>query len=87
MLSFFMPHLLQAQSIPSNPNQMENGKRQGKWTILLNEKKSKVDSLQYATYYRLITYHDGKPVGITRDYYLNGKLQMQGKHISEGLFH
>ncbi|SFF44493.1 toxin-antitoxin system YwqK family antitoxin [Thermoflexibacter ruber] len=84
LYSFQIPDLL-AQSIPSSPNQMENGKRQGKWTLLLDEKKSRVDSLQYATYYRLITYQDGKPVGITQDYYLSGKLQMQGKLISEGL--
>lgn len=70
---------------PTTPNLTENGKRQGKWTIFLSEKKGKVDSLKNATYYRLITYQDGKPTGITQDYYLNGKVQMQGKLISEGL--
>jgi len=86
MMDFYIHSTFaQNQSIPQNPNLTENGKRQGKWTILLNEKKGKVDSLQYATYYRLITYQDGKPVGITQDYYLSGKLQMQGKLVSEGL--
>jgi hypothetical protein len=36
---------------PVNPNLTENGKRQGKWTILLNAKKGKVDSVKNATYY------------------------------------
>ncbi|TAH20563.1 MAG: CHAT domain-containing protein [Cytophagales bacterium] len=85
LLLFVSSQTTYAQSIPQNPNQVENGKRQGRWTILLNEKKSKVDSIKKATYYRILTYQDGKPTGITQDYYLNGKLQMQGKLIAEGL--
>jgi CHAT domain-containing protein/Flp pilus assembly protein TadD len=82
LYSFQIPHL---QAQPQNPNLTENGKRQGAWTILLNAKKGKVDSVKNATYYRLITYRDGKPTGITIDYYLNGKRQMQGKLLAEGL--
>jgi hypothetical protein len=42
MMDFYIHSTFaQNQSIPQNPNLTENGKRQGKWTILLNEKKAK----------------------------------------------
>jgi CHAT domain-containing protein/tetratricopeptide (TPR) repeat protein len=75
----------QVQSIPQNPNAVENGKKQGRWTLLLSEKKSKVSEIAYAKYYRLIEYKDDQPVGIVKDYYLDGQLQMEGVLLVEGL--
>jgi len=86
LLLFVSSQTTHAQSIPKNPNKTENGKRQGKWTMLLNEKKNKVDSLKNATFYRILTYKDDKPTGITEDYYLDGKLQMRANLVADRPF-
>jgi CHAT domain-containing protein/tetratricopeptide (TPR) repeat protein len=67
-----------AQNIPQNPNKMDKkGLRQGKWTICYNEDWSIVSDCKSATYYRLLTYKNDKPIGKVRDYFLSGKVQME----------
>jgi CHAT domain-containing protein len=72
------------QNIPQNPNKIDkDNQRQGKWTILYDQYKQITSNKEKATYYRLIIYENGKPKGLTKEYYLNGKLKMVGNLISE----
>jgi antitoxin component YwqK of YwqJK toxin-antitoxin module len=36
-----------------------------------------------AKYYRLANYEDGKPIGLVKDYFMDGTLQFEGEMISE----
>jgi CHAT domain-containing protein/tetratricopeptide (TPR) repeat protein len=76
---FFLTSLyLQAQTIPSNPNQTDKkGLRQGKWTILYDKDWNIIQESANAQFYRLITYKDDKPIGKVYDMYANGKIQME----------
>lgn len=59
-----------------------NGKREGKWTILLDRDKEETLSSSDAAYIRKISYQNGKPTGIVRDYfYPSNQLQWDGKLI------
>jgi CHAT domain-containing protein/tetratricopeptide (TPR) repeat protein len=67
-----------AQNIPQNSNKTDRkGLRQGKWTITFNKDWAETKLKDSIAYYRLITYKDDKPQGITRDYYLSGKVQWE----------
>ncbi len=72
-----------AQKIPSNLNQTTEGKRNGKWTILLDAGWKEISDVQQARYYRVIEYQLGKPIGRVRDYHSNGLLQWEGQLLSE----
>lgn len=66
--------------IPQSPNKINsNGNKEGVWTILFTEKWKETTIPDSIKYYRLITFQDGKPSGIVRDYYLSGKIQWEGK--------
>ncbi|MCX6268883.1 MAG: hypothetical protein NTW16_16275 [Bacteroidetes bacterium] len=66
--------------IPQSPNKINsNGRRDGVWTILYNEDWKVPQKGDTAMYYRIITFLDGKPDGVIRDYYLSGKIQWEGK--------
>ena len=70
--------------IPKSPNSYnQNGKKEGKWTILFDENWNQLDNESNAHYYRIIEYHDGKPDGLVRDFYLSGNLQWEGNLRSE----
>lgn len=57
-----------------------NGKREGKWTIMLDRDKEETLNSTDAAYIRKISYQNGKPTGIVRDYfYPSNKLQWDGK--------
>lgn len=71
-------------NIPSNPNKFNTkGQRTGTWTTLNDKNWKETTNQDSAFYYRIITYDQGKPVGVVKDYYLNGNLQWQGKLVSE----
>jgi len=57
-------------------NQLVNGVKEGKWIEYLKFKKdSQVEAKsKHAPFYRLTIYKAGKPEGIMREYYKNGKL-------------
>lgn len=73
------------QPVPQHPNQTDRaGKKQGKWTYLLDKNDEPTLNKDSARYYRVIEYKDNVPVGLTRDYYFpSGVLQFEGKLISE----
>ncbi|OGU96014.1 MAG: hypothetical protein A2475_02605 [Ignavibacteria bacterium RIFOXYC2_FULL_35_21] len=70
--------------ILKSPNKIrDNGKKEGKWTILFDKDwKSIADSTQ-AEFYRIINYKDGKPEGIVTDYYITGEMQGECKLFSD----
>src|SRR3989339_345341 len=91
VISFFIFNLcmlftLTAQNhiILKSPNKIrDNGKKEGKWTILFDKDwKSIADSTQ-AEFYRIINYKDGKPEGIVTDYYITGEMQGECKLFSD----
>lgn len=66
------------------PNCTQNGIRQGAWTLYLDRDKEEVQQEQDAAYIRKITYQNGRPTGLVRDYYANTNvLQWDGKLVSE----
>lgn len=73
----------QSFSQPANPNRMSDGKRQGKWTILVDKDWNEIPTKSGAAYYRIIDYKDGKPQGVSRDYTISGQLQWEGQLISD----
>ncbi|MCZ8353350.1 MAG: CHAT domain-containing protein [Cyclobacteriaceae bacterium] len=79
----FVSIVLPAQTIPQHPNKTENGLRQGNWAIWYDKDWNETKNKDSVAFYRLIEYKDDIPVGLTSDYYSNGKLQMQGKLLAE----
>ncbi len=73
-----------ANEFPAAPNKTNsNGTRVGKWVRFLDEQSNAVPR-EKAVYYRVVTYdNNGKPEGITRDYYMNGTLQCEFMLVSE----
>ncbi len=70
--------------IPQSPNNRNaEGLRDGHWTLLFDEQWRAVTDPHKAKYYRLISYDAGKPVGVTRDFYMSGKPAEEGELISE----
>ena len=72
-----------AQKIPSNSNQVNAGKRNGKWTITFDANWKEINDASQAVYYRLIEYQQGKPVGKVRDFHSKGLLQWEGQLLSD----
>ena len=68
---------LSAQSIPDNPNLSDSLGRQGAWTILYDEHWNEIASTDEAFFYRIINYQDNLPIGIVKDYFISGKIQME----------
>lgn len=66
--------------IPKSPNRVDSlGRKVGEWTILYNEKWKETTNKDSIKYYRKINYVKGKPFGYVKDYFLSGKIQMEGK--------
>jgi len=78
-----LAHAIVAQNIPGNPNKLENGQRQGKWTLVFDKDWKEISTSANAAYYRIIEYQQGKPAGTTRDYFADGRLQWEGQLLSE----
>ena len=60
-------------------NQLKNGLRDGKWIQYLKIQKGREVETKSsnATLYRLTVYKTGKPNGMMRQYFMNGKLQSE----------
>ena len=66
--------------IPQSPNKINsNGRKEGRWTILFNGSWKESQNPDSIRFYRRISFLDGVPVGVVKDYYLSGKIQMTGK--------
>jgi CHAT domain-containing protein/Tfp pilus assembly protein PilF len=74
---------LSAQNFPTGQNTIKNGKRDGDWILWLNAKRNSTTISDSVIYYRMISYAEGKPVGMVKDFYRNGKLQWQGHLITD----
>lgn len=62
-------------------NQYVNGLLEGKWIEYLDNSYTCV-SPGAARHYRIVDYKAGKPTGITKYYYLDGQLQLEGEALS-----
>ncbi len=81
---FLVAMVVNGQNFPKNPNKTdEKGLRQGKWTILFDKDWKPTTELTKVEFYRLIAYKDDKPVGIVKDHYKNGIVQMQGTLLED----
>ncbi|WP_027001381.1 CHAT domain-containing protein [Hugenholtzia roseola] len=81
---FLLGSVLSAQSIPNNPNLTDKeGKRQGQWTILYDKGWNVITDTANVAYYRLIAYQDDKPVGIVKDLYRDGRVQMEATLLAD----
>lgn len=70
--------------IPRRPNKTDvSGKKQGNWVVMFNASRKRVTTADSAVYYRLISYRDNKPSGVTKDYFRNGTLQWEGIIVEE----
>ena len=65
-------------------NCTQQGKRVGDWLVYLDRDKDEVAKPEQATYVRRLTYQQGGPAGLVRDYYWpTNRLQWDGKLLSE----
>ncbi|GAA4355969.1 hypothetical protein GCM10023185_19320 [Hymenobacter saemangeumensis] len=65
-------------------NCTQQGKRIGDWLVYLDRDKEEVAKPEHATYLRRISYQQGVPAGMVRDYYYPAnKLQWDGKLLAE----
>ena len=66
----------QAQ-IPDRPNAYDRDSlKTGKWVICYDANQNPIQNCDSASFYRLLTYKAGKPVGSGGDYYADGSPQM-----------
>jgi CHAT domain-containing protein/Tfp pilus assembly protein PilF/antitoxin component YwqK of YwqJK toxin-antitoxin module len=73
-----------AQVPPQTPNKINKaGKREGPWIIWFDKNSRRVQKSDSITYYRTISYKDGNPEGLVRDYYSNGKIKWEGYLVSD----
>ena len=76
--------IIHAQNIPQNPNVIDQqGKRQGKWTILYDAKRNIISDKSSVEYYRVIEYQDDQPIKKVFDFYKNGALLMEATLLSD----
>lgn len=64
-------------------NNYVNGVKHGFCTTYMNRGFKSVRTYESAKYYREANYKNGKPVGVVKDYFLNGMLQFEGEMLSE----
>lgn len=66
-----------AQVLPSRPNQIDgNDIKYGNWVYYYDSEWNELENGTNAEFYRLISYENGKPVGLVADYFRNGQIQM-----------
>lgn len=59
------------------PNKIDaNGLRQGRWLVPNDKYEQQKQNKAHATYYRLMTFLDSKPVGKMVDFYKSGQAKM-----------
>jgi len=70
---------LWAQTVVQGDNHVgKEGAREGKWIIWFNHYGNQTLIKDSAAYYREVTYLEGKPNGLVKEYYLNGKTKWEG---------
>jgi hypothetical protein len=73
-----------AQKLPTKPNLVDSKKqRQGEWCIWMTGLWKPTKQSDSVAFYRLITYKDDKPVGVVRDFYLDGKIQSESSLLQD----
>ena len=73
-----------SQEIPLNENLIDDqGLRQGKWTILYDSDWNEITDEPNAKFYRIIEYENDKPIGVVRDYYRSGHVQMEATLLED----
>ena len=66
-----------SQALPSRPNQINvNGNKYGDWVYYYDDEWNTLENPTKASFYRLIKYQQGKPIGQVADYFRNGQMQM-----------
>lgn len=66
-----------SQNASERSNQSdENSTKQGDWVYYYDEDWNTIENKKNASFYRLITYRDGRPIGQVADYFANGQMQM-----------
>ncbi|MBX3100998.1 MAG: hypothetical protein KF690_00660 [Bacteroidetes bacterium] len=66
--------------VPTASNAINsNGLAHGDWVVLFDRDWEPAYRVEDVSYYRKVSFNNGVPVGIVRDYYLNGTLQFEGK--------
>jgi uncharacterized protein len=79
ILGIFWTAALFAYTLPASPNRVgPDGKRTGQWTEYLDLNWKPVKNQADASYYRVVTYQNGKLVGITRTYNKLGQIRFEG---------
>jgi len=63
---------------PRSPNKTNlKGVKEGRWTILYDGNLNEISNLDSIKYYRIITFENGRPSGIVKDYYKSGKIHWE----------
>lgn len=72
-----------AQTIPKSPNKKKgkSGIREGKWTLMYDDKGMETLDEKSAKYYSLRNYKKGLIVGKIKTFYLNGNPQMEADSV------
>lgn len=71
-----------AQDVPRHPNATDSkGRRDGLWTVWLNDKSNPTTHVDSAAYYRIVRYRHGRITDTVRDYYLSGKARWAGRMV------
>ena len=70
--------------VPEGVNKIDdNNLREGEWIIYYDEDWQEVEDSSQIEYYRKITYHKDKPIGLVCDFYKTGVKQWEGYLISD----
>ncbi len=68
-----------SQTLPTSPNKTDHQqKKQGEWCIWMDGQWQPTTDSTHVAYYRVITYKNDKPVGVTTDFFRNGQKQFEG---------
>jgi CHAT domain-containing protein len=80
----FLGIQLHAQDLPRSENQINKaGKREGKWIVWLKKDSKPTVTKDSTAYYRELNYIDGKPDGLVKEFYLNGKTRWEGYLVTD----
>jgi len=83
IISFILLSRMSAQ-FPESPNKTNaDSKREGQWTVLFGKDWQLTNDSVQVSYYRIVSYKNGKPEGRVNDYYRSGKKQWEGFLLSE----
>lgn len=72
--------LLYAQ-IPTKPNVIKNGLKEGEWIYLFDQQWN--ETHVGVAFYKIVNYKSGKPIGLSTYYYSNGAKYWEGNILSD----